>query len=406
MRFTLSALVAASLLWAAPALAQEDDSSEEASTEEGATEDEVDLFADEDADDDEDNVDLNETEEQRKAREAAEAARRLQEADDVGAEDEGIENLDDATIEDDGTDLLGETIDKDQIGGEGQDNAKIYRRFQEKVEDYVIDEELVAWEGYLEDYPNTLFRDRIEKRMDELEARMYEERLDLDGPDRVDADKRDFAFSQALLLSSLNPRTRLQAGFEWGLPNYMNLFVDYEHQLQNDLAFHVGAGRRFTGWSLEGGVHWAFIKSARTKTIVALLGDVRLNTNPAFLGLRPQLAIGKKFGNLDLQAQGGVEIDSRGNAPMKGIGGANLSYRANDNISAFLETSLYMKSVNWQDGGSFRFNLATFGLKFYPLVGDLDLGQVEVNVGASVPYTANYWMYHYGSIMAQVNYYM
>lgn len=364
-------------------------------------------------DGDDDDIDLledDETDEEHQAREAEERAR-LQDADDMEdllGDDEDIEALDDVELGEDAAteDLLGEEIEQDTIGGPGHDTAEIYRSMLARTADMIVDEEVIAWEGYLKKYPQSSFRDRIEQRTDELMDEMYSQRIRRDDPGRLDADQREILFSQGLLIENLNPRTRIQGGFEWGLPDYMNLMVDYEHQLRRDLSVHAGLRHRYTGWAFGPGVRWAFIKSARTKTIVALLADFQLNFDPFFLGLRPQVGVGRKFGALDLQLQAGVDVDTRAKAAPKAIGGLNATYYASDNIAGFLETSLYMGNLAWDQGDIFRFNLATFGLKFYPRVEPLDLGQVEINVGASVPYTSSYWMYHYGSIMGQVNYYL
>ena len=88
----------------------------------------------------------------------------------------------------------------------------------------------LLWEEYLETHNNSLFRDRIEVRVEALMEQMHAERIDR-GSIGVDAGKREIRFAQALLLDSLNPRTRFQGGFEWGLPDYINIMVDYEHQI-------------------------------------------------------------------------------------------------------------------------------------------------------------------------------
>ncbi|MBN2800351.1 MAG: hypothetical protein JXX28_14520 [Deltaproteobacteria bacterium] len=362
-------------------------------------------FADDLLEDDDDA--LQETEEEKKAREAAERAR-LTEADSVqDLLDDGdeIKALDDVLDEEDQIDLLGGDGASAPGAKAGQDTAELYRAQQADVADADVDEELMAWDRYLERYPQTLFRDRIEKRIEELNDLAYGRRIDRGGPQLLDANQRDVPIAQGMTLDSLNPTDRMQAGFEWGLPSYMNLFVDYESALKRDLSVHGGARHRYTGWSFEGGVRYALIKSSRTQSIVTFLGDVHFNSNPAFLGIRPQIGVGKKFGQLDLQGQFGVDIDTRPLSAPKVIGGLNGTYYAADNIAGFLETSVYMGNLGW-DEGPFRFNLAAFGLKFFPELANEDAGKLEVNVAASVPYTSNYWRYHFGSIMTQINYYM
>jgi hypothetical protein len=367
-----------------------------------------------------DDDDLDETAEEKRKREELEK-KRLDDDDRLdGFDEEGeLDAIDDSGDKDgeegdgedgeegDGEDgdLLGE-VTKDSIGGVGEDNSTIYRKAMDDYADMIPDEQMLAWERYLEKYPNSLYRDRIDKRMDELEGELYKERIRTDDPGRLDADQKEIYFSQGLTIENINPRSRIQSGFEWGLPDYINLVLDYEQQVKRNFSFHAGFRRRYTGPSIEGGVRYALIKSSRTKTLLTAIGDVHLNALPAFLGIRPQLAFGKQFGALDLQIQGGVDVETRPMAGWRLIGGANATYRANDDVSIFLESQVHMKDLAWEMG-NYRFNTMSFGMKFYPALKSMKKKkQMEVNFGATVPYTANWWMFHYGSIMGQMNWYL
>ena len=324
--------------------------------------------------------------------------------DDVPGKDEDDDTkADDTKVEETGEDLLnGEDTTAHQ--GTGQDTEQIYRDEVEQLKDFAPDEELAEWEAYLEKYPDSLFKERIKKRQEELEDAMYVRHGGDDGKDAQD-DEIDLAVP--LQLDNINPRRMMQAGFEWGLPDYINIFVDYDHPFRRDLSAHFGVRHRYTGWRLETGVKYAFIKSTRTQTIGALLFDLHLNTLPAYPVLRPQLAIGHKFGTiLDAQAQAGVEIDTRGRAGVRPIGGVNLTFNASETVKIFVESAVYMQSLSSPKGSLFyRFNTVNFGMKFLPSGKGIEPGQIEVNLGASAPYTSNYWSFHYGSIMGQVNYY-
>ena len=83
------------------------------------------------------------------------------------------------------------------------------------------------------------------------------------------------------------------------------------------------------------------------------------------------------------------------------VGGISATYAASDAVRIFLESGYNMKDVT-RSGGFYRFNIITFGMKFFP---KKDSDDVEVNMGASVPYSTNYWAYHYGSVMVQANKY-
>ena len=285
----------------------------------------------------------------------------------------------------------------------GTDNASLYRAQMSEVEGMAADEEGMAWEQYLRTYPNSVFRKQIEDRIDELSEAMF-------AADRrntsVDAGKRELDFSTSMLMESLDPRSKARAGFEWGLPNWINLILDYEHQLQRNMSVHGGLQHRFSGWSLEGGVRYALVKSTRTNFILTAIGDVHLNLDPIAPGVRPLLAAGKRIDlgggkYLDLQAQGGPDLMLYPGAfSPRILAGMNATISPSDKVKIFMETTSIMKDLGWEEGDSFRFNQIAFGIRFQ------GKGKGVVGTGASVPYSANYWRYHYGSVMADMNYYL
>ena len=361
-----------------------------------------------DPDDSSEDLDLeSETDEEKKAAEEAEK-NRLGEDDslDLLDDEDALDMIEEEPTEENTGDLLEQEIGKDVIGGEGEDNSTLYRQAQTTNGRMIPDEEMIAWEQYLEQYPNSLYKSRIEKRMEELEAVLYDQLIEQREPERLDADQRELLFAQGLNLETLNPRTRAQFAFEWGLPDYMSLVGDYEHQLRRDLSVHAGFRRRYTGWNFETGVRWALIKSSRTKTLLVLMYDFHFNMNPFFVGMRPQIGFGKKFGKLDFQVQLGADFEVQKYASPRLLSGINFTYHAADQVSVFGETTLHMRNFGNPDFETFRFNLMSFGMKFYPDFKGMDKRAMEINVGASIPYTSAYWMYHFGAISAQVNYYL
>ena len=46
-----------------------------------------------------------------------------------------------------------------------------------------------------------------------------------------------------------------------------------------------------------------------TKTLLVLMYDFHFNMNPFFVGMRPQIGFGKKFGKLDFQVQLGADFE-------------------------------------------------------------------------------------------------
>lgn len=285
----------------------------------------------------------------------------------------------------------------------GTDNAATYRAQLDQVSIMASDEEGMAWEQYLQTYPNSVFRAQIEDRIGELSESMFAADRQA-GP--VDAGKKELNFSSGMLMESLDPRSKIRAGFEWGFPNWINLIVDYETQLQRNLSVHGGLQHRFAGWNLEGGARYALIKSTRTNMIVTAIGDVHLNLDPIAPGFRPMLGVGKRFelkgdAYVDVQAQGGSDLMlfPAGFSP-RWLAGTNVTVSPSEKVKVFMETTTVMKDVGWEEGGTFRFNQIAFGIRFQ--AGEKTI----VGTGAVVPYSANYWRYHYGSVMADMNHYL
>lgn len=343
--------------------------------------DPLDDLLDEDDDDDDDGADT----------------KRFDSPDDL---DEG-DDLDlDATDDPEGGDILDEPIDAPTSA----DSAATYRKAQERVADLDPDEEVEVWERYLELYPETPFRTRIEKRIDELMSGLYGEHIG--GPSGpVDARVEEIKLAQGLLIENINPRTRIVAGFEWGLPAFLGLHAGYEHQLRRNLSVHGDLRGRYQGWNAEAGVRYALVKAERTQMLVTLIGDLHFNFQPAYLGIRPQVGVGKIFGDrLHVQAQTGVDLEVRGTPGLHWIGGANVTFMASKAVALFGETGWDVKNLTFS-AGSFRFNTAMVGMKFLPNMPNSEPGSLELNVGASIPYATQYWKFHFGSVMAQVNYY-
>ena len=141
-------------------------------------------------------------------------------------EDEGeLEDFTDQPVDSEatpGADLLGD--DPSGNVNLGAHNETIYRQSFDRLSRRTPDEELLGWEQYLATYPNSVFRPRIEGRMKELEAALYAApsagRV-AQGAGAADAQDQQIDFAHAMQLNQLNPRSRLQVGFEWGLTDYM-----------------------------------------------------------------------------------------------------------------------------------------------------------------------------------------
>lgn len=305
-------------------------------------------------------------------------------------------------------DEFGENRDISIIG-EGEDTAELYREFQSQIERLGEAEEAIEWQEYLEQYPNSLYRSRIEKRIEELEDSLYGERFESRYTEKVDAENAELYFAQPLFLENIDPRHKLHAGFEMGLPSHLNLLLDYEHQIKRNLSAHVGTRQRYTGYNIELGAKYAIIKSSRTQSLVTVLGDLHFNSNPFFPAFRPQVAGGKSFNlpndiKLDAMAQVGTDVILFKGVDPRLIGGFHLALIPNPTIRFFVESQVYMKDFAWENG-AFAFNTVTFGLKFFDRETE-KADRYEAGVGATVPYYYHYWRQHYGAIAGDLNLYL
>ena len=294
--------------------------------------------------------------------------------------------------------------------GPGEDTAEVYREALDDYSRLSADEEALAWERYLRKYPNSIFKSQVQSRLDDLSSELYEDAMFGEGGGRVmDAAKRELHFAQPMLLESIDPRSKLRAGFEWGYLDWVNLMVDYEHAFTREFSGHVGVRQRFTGYTLEAGPKYSLIKSTRLGLLVTALGDFRANFNPGFAAFRPQLGVGKRFRlgdmHLDTNLQGGYDLVFFNGLSPRLVGGANVSLAASDNLRIYIESSTYMKGMGNEDIGSFRFNQLTFGMKFLEKKSK-SKDKYEAGFGASAPYSVNYWRYHYGAVAGDINVYL
>ena len=299
--------------------------------------------------------------------------------------------------------------DEDQALPPGTDNAAIYRAQLDQVVGMQSDEEGMAWESYLQSYPYSVFRKQIETRMDELSEAMFRGPRGAVAEVKTTKPKRtELDFTAGMLIEPIDPRTRLRAGFEWGYPSWINLIVQYEHQLQRDFSLHAGMSHRYTGWTLAAGSRYAIVQSSRTDFILTAIGDLQMNLDPVAPGIRPMIAAGKRFqlssdSFMDVQAQTGSDLMFYpGMFSPRWLSGLNITVSPSERVQAFVEITAAMKDMgSWNDkAGAFKFNQFAFGLRFQ------GKGKGIVGAAANVPFTTNYWRHHYGAVMADYQYYM
>jgi len=340
---------------------------------------------------------------------------RLDEGDDLDLEEEIDDDDYGGDPEGEGLDFDDELeeLEADEIGGEGMDNVQIYRDYIDNMDDLGPEEEMISWERYLEKYPNTLFRDRIDSRIEEISDGLYGERIDDGTEGYVDAKDREIGLTSPQLLESVDPRTKVRVGAELGFlgPGWVAGVVDAEYQLHRQASAHVGFKRRYTGGNIEFGGKVAPIKSARMNLVVTGILDFHYNIDPGFLGMRPMVAAGKRFevgGNpLDVLGQAGVDVEfgRLDKEPLFGsvryMGGVHVSYAPSDVVAGFVEGSINVKGSGDPDLSPFAFNVVTFGLKFHP-----PAAPVYFALNTNVPAHYNYWGYHFGAVQADGVFYL
>lgn len=330
------------------------------------------------------------------------------------AEEKDPEDLD-FSEEGDGEELdFGDDTTQETVKerGPGEDTAQLYRDAQKKYGEMSPDEELLRWEEYLKKYPKSLFRDRIEQRMDELSNMMFGERVE--GSDRgekpMDAALRELNFAVPQRFSGVDPQSHVQVGAELGIPNWFGLKADFEYQVMREWSAHGGIKRGLSGWELAAGTRYALIKSTRTGTVLSGGLDLNLNASPTFLGIQPMVNFGQRvrvMEGLDLQAQLAPVIELYKPTGVRYLFGFNAQLQANEVLAAFVESSNNVKYLGDDDVAPFYYLVTTFGLKFTPVQGKGEdkNGRLVIDIAASIPEAHNYWLFYQGSLQVGANYY-
>lgn len=317
------------------------------------------------------------------------------EADDGFDDDDDIDFFDDDSDED----LLGDDKDAGQMTG--TDSASDFRDTKTELDGMPADERLAGWEDYLRRFPTTNFLEQISREIQAAESEMYGDGIRQDVVERVGT--RGLYMPELVQAENINPATRLKLGFEFGLPDWLNLVADFEYGLSRRFSVHGGARQRISGWSGDLGPRYAIVKDDKSGLIVSVMTDFHFNANPGFYGVRPGAGVAfRPFEKLWLQAQGNVEfefIEGYMANRYQAAGGAH--YRASDAVALYVEGAYNSKFLNWP-GGNFRFHTTTFGMRFYPGVRKADwTGNSEVIMGGTVPVSYQFWDRHLGAAAVQ-----
>lgn len=308
------------------------------------------------------------------------------------------------TDDEDG-DLFEDESDPDSVG-EGEDTAAQYRARLDELKDLSAEERLAGWEDYLQQFPNSAFREQIGREITQAESEMYGDGIATGTVEKVS--KRQLLFPEATYGENLNPATRIKAGFDWGLPEWINLMADAELALSPQFSAHAGMRKRYQGWAFELGPRFALLKSESSGTLLTVAADAHLGVNPGLVGLRPTLGFGQRVGDkLYLQAQASPEwITAEGYWTFFGYANGAASYRVANAVAIFVEGSLAAQHFGWP-GGTLAFHTVGFGMRFYPgAKGVSSDDKTDVALGAAVPMYWNYWKFHEGAATVQTNFYL
>lgn len=316
------------------------------------------------------------------------------EGDDLHLENDNGDDLD----FDEGEENAQETVKERQPG---EDTAQLYRDQQKKCADMSPDEEQIAWEAYLKKYPKSLFRERIEERMEDLSGQMFNERVPGSGfsAKGIDAAKRELNFANPIRFTNVDTRTHANVAIELGFPDWVSIGGDFEYAFLRQLSAHIGLDGKVSGPTLHFGAKYAVLKSARTGTIFTPTLDFDFLTVSSGFPILPHpiLAFGQRINvmdGLDLQAQLGAKLDFRAGSAVSYTAGFNAELRPNEVVSAFVETDLAMKYIG-DDAvpAPFMQYVATFGMRFRLAKPKTEQGDGRVTAGlaASAPYAYRYW---------------
>lgn len=332
--------------------------------------------------------------------------------DDAEEPDAGTLDLDD---DDEGEAIKFDDEDEQQAlqpRQKGEDTAKLYRDQEKKVANMTPDEELLSWESYVQRYPKSLFRERIDNRMEELSALLFSERVA--GSDRgaraQDGAKRELDFATPVKLAPVDTRTHASVGVQYGFPGYVGGNLDLEYAFMRQASAHVRAFRDFSGGAFALGPKYAILKSARTETIVTAGLDVKFNGSPFFTSLRPMVGAGQRLRllrGLDLQLELAADFELRDDSDTRWFGGFSAELQPTEIVWIFAETSLDVKYLD-RKPDSFRFFVTSFGLKFRVFKGVDENGKLRTLVGlaADAPYSKAYWGFYEGSAFIFANTYL
>lgn len=341
------------------------------------------------------------------------------------AQDDPLDDLPEAESEEEPapdepaeTDLLGDEESDEPLEPDGDEPdekpgateaAAEYRKVLNATLESDAEERLAAWEEYLAAHPDTPFLQQVSEHIAEAEEELYSSKIERKTEGVVD--KRTIAFPEAVYLENLNPASRVRAGFEFGLPAWINVFTDVEYAIGSQFSSHVAIRHRYSGWSLELGPRFSPVKITDPDIVLTVTGDLNIGFDPGLLGLRPALLAGWApiQDKLFVQIQGSPTFEQYdGFWTPRVRGGGNITFRAAEPVALFIEGAIESKYLGWP-GGDLQFHTVGFGMRFYPSDKNAQRDDpVEAILGAQVPAFFNYpnFLFHEGAASVQGAFYL
>lgn len=300
----------------------------------------------------------------------------------------------------------------DEEENEGVDDETIYREYREERRGESPDEEIEAWQRYLETYTKSLYALEIRKRIEALQEASYAEVRDdrrKDSQHAEDAKEREIPLHEpALLAISPNTRRKIEIGFLWGYPTNLQYDVGVEWAFFRQFSAFLNIRHETKGFGagIQIGAKYALIKDLRTNVVLTPFFDVEFGGSQREGGkfaIEPGLAFGwipTKILQLQTSALFHLRLDSLHTWVVWDIA---LVILPKDVFGIYVESKQKHSLWKADDGVNhyLGFHQAGIGVKIMPSE------TVELTLGANVPYSQRTWVdYRYFGIHFDLVFYL
>lgn len=228
-----------------------------------------------------------------------------------------------------------------------EDNAKIYSLFKEEVEGLPELEEIDAWHDYLDEYPETMYRAEIVRRIKALEAGALDD-AELDAPEWESEDDggrgakyEEMPFDEPFGFLTLNTRKKIHLAIAYGYDSTFNYDFGLEYAFRRNFSIyghlrHWGHG---IGFAADLGVKYAVVKDVRTGGLFVVGASLKAGADPSLLvGVDPFIGLGVCPRDKPVNLQFQVGFDMRFTPwHWDAHAGLNLTLKPSDKVHVFFE---------------------------------------------------------------------